>query len=409
MDLVAIGFWGAFFGTAGLMLVGALAAFAQADHRVALAAATTAIVSALYAVAYLGWLPIADRTLEARVAAHISIFTGLSLWLMLMTDLGVLREPGSRLRVLTVACSLTPLLLLVAWLLPPRATVVYGAGVALASALAPMPVVARRARRGDRVAWFGVAALGCLIVALAGGLSIALDRAGAPWPVHAMAAVAGICYLACVGLMLWTRYSYLIELREVRVQGPRYDPITRMQANAATGAMVARAFRHQHHPARPVVLIAVSIANLYALENLHGRAALNHALFVCASRLRRCVPPEIEMARLFDDAFLLVARDAGDIGALTKLGRQLASRLAKPLMLRTSRGPGDAERTPSEWAAQLGVGVLATSAAANPAAVVAKVRGLSRTAWSLASRVAWQDDGSEAPVELLPTTVNAGV
>jgi hypothetical protein len=28
---------------------------------------------------------------------------------------------------------------------------------------------------------------------------------------------------------------------------------------------------------------------------LHGRGAANHALFVCASRLRRCVPANVEM------------------------------------------------------------------------------------------------------------------
>ena len=48
MHAVAIGFWGAFFGTAALMLVGALAAFAQSHHRVALTAALTALVSALF-------------------------------------------------------------------------------------------------------------------------------------------------------------------------------------------------------------------------------------------------------------------------------------------------------------------------------------------------------------------------
>ena len=409
MDLVAIGFWGAFFGTAGLMLVGAVAAFAQADRRVAVAAASTAVTSALYAATYLDWLPIAEPALRARVAAPVSIFTALTLWLLLMADLGLLREPGARRRLLTIACSLAALLVGVGWLLPARASVVYGAIVTLVSSLGTLPIAARSARRGDRAAWLGVGALGALLVALSAGLWIAVDRTGVRWPVHAVAAVGGICYLACIGAMLWTRYSYLIELREVRVQGPRYDPITRMQANAATGAMVARAFRRQQHRERPVVVVAVSIANLYALENLHGRAALNHALFVCASRLRRCVPPGIEMARLFEDSFLLVSRDVGDIEALTKLGRQLASRLAKPLMLRTSGAGGDAEQPPTEWAAQVGVGLLATSAAANPAAVVAKVRGLSRTAWSLASRVAWQDDDSEAVLEVLPTTVTAAV
>ena len=77
---------------------------------------------------------------------------------------------------------------------------------------------------------------------------------------------------------------------------------------------------------RPLILIGVSIGNLYALENLHGRAALNHALFVCASRLRRCVPADIEMGRLFDDGFLLISRNAKDVDSFVKLGREVAQR-----------------------------------------------------------------------------------
>ena len=124
-----------------------------------------------------------------------------------------------------------------------------------------------------------------------------------------MSATAGMAYLIGIGVMMWQRYSYLIELREVLAQGPRYDPITRMQSTGATGHMIAQAFGRQHQtPTRQVTLIGVSIGNLYALERLHGRASLNHALFVCASRLRRCVPADIEMGRLFDDGFLLISR-----------------------------------------------------------------------------------------------------
>ena len=38
-----------------------------------------------------------------------------------------------------------------------------------------------------------------------------------------------MAYLAALASMMWQRYSYLIELREVLVQGPSYDPITRMR------------------------------------------------------------------------------------------------------------------------------------------------------------------------------------
>ena len=238
-----------------------------------------------------------------------------------------------------------------------------------------------------------------LLVALAGGIWIVLDRRGAPWQVHAASAMAGIAYLAAIGAMLWQRYSYLIELREVLAQGPRYDPITRMQSTGATGHMVAQAFlRQPQAPSRPVILIAVSIGNLYALEKLHGRAALNHALFVCASRLRRCVPADMEMGRLFDDGFLLITRNATDLDRLVKLGRELAQRLSRPVMLRTHAGEEAAAQ--AAWAAQVGVGLLATPPDAKPTESVARVRDMSRTAWSFASRVAWHDEGSDMIAEL---------
>lgn len=393
MHPLAIGFWGAFFGAVGLMLLGAAAAFAQAHRRVALSAALAAVVSALFVVTCLGWLPIDDPVLEARLAAHIGIFTALVLWVMLMLDLGMLRERRARRRRLLVAGLAAVAAASVIWWLTPREGVVYGTVVAFAAGLGALPLAVFSARRGDRIAWFGVLAIASMLLGLMGGIWIVLERHAVPWQAHASAALAGIAYVISVGVMLWQRYSFLIELREVRAQGPRYDPITRMQSNAATGQMLAQAFGRQHQ-ARPVVLIAVSIGNLYALENLHGRAALNHALFICAGRLRRCVPAGMDMGRLFDDGFLLVSRNARDLEGFYRLGHLLAKRLSRPLNLATvaDGDPGLQEASP--WVAQVGVGVLATIAQANPAAVVGKVRDMSRTAWTFPNRVAWHDQSS---------------
>jgi GGDEF domain-containing protein len=402
MHTVAIGFWGAFFGTVALMLVGALAAFFQSHHRVALAAALTALVSALFVVSYLGWLPVADPGREARIVAHVGILTGVVLWLMLLLDLGFLRDRRPRRRTLGGIAALAVLLIVASWLLSPRQAVVFGTLVAFCFGLGALVIGVRSARLGDRIAWFGVLAIVAMLCGLAGGVWIVLDRPGVPWQVHAASAVAGIVYLSGIGVMLWRRYSYLIELREVLVQGPRYDPITRMQSQAGTGHMVGRIFvRQQSDPTSPVVLLAVSIGNLYALENLHGSAALNHALFVCASRLRRCVPGDIEMGRLFEDGFLLVSRNAKDLDRLVKLGRLIARALSRPVMLRTSVA-GDLEEGNAQWAAQVGVGLLATTAQAKPVAAVAKARDMSRAAWSFASRLAWQDQVSGFITELPP-------
>ncbi|HYE41359.1 MAG TPA: GGDEF domain-containing protein, partial [Ramlibacter sp.] len=69
METLAAGFWGAFFCTATLMLVISLAAFARSHRRVALMAGLTSLASAVFAIAYLGWLPVPEGAVEARVLA----------------------------------------------------------------------------------------------------------------------------------------------------------------------------------------------------------------------------------------------------------------------------------------------------------------------------------------------------
>jgi len=404
MHPLAAGFWGAFFGTVALMLAGGLVAFVQSHHRVALGAALTAMVSALFVVSYLGWLPVGDRGHEWRLLAHVAIVSALTLGLLLVADLGILRDAQVRPRILTGMLATAVATVAAGWLLEPKPAMALSSAVAFGGALAGLYIGIRSARRGDRLAWVAVFAVACMLLSLAGASWIALDRAGVPWAVHAASAVAGMAYLTGIGAMLWLRYSYLIELREVRAQGPRYDPVTRMQSSTATGEMVAQAFRRlQHKPEGAVMLIGVSIGNLYALENLHGRAALNHALFVCASRLRRCASGDMAMGRLFDDGFLLVVRDVHDPDRLVRVGRLIARRLSQPLTLGISDGSPDAQERRAEWVAQVGVGVLATMSHAQPSTVIVKVRDMSRTAWSFASRIAWHDQTLDMIAELPAT------
>jgi GGDEF domain-containing protein len=401
MHVVAIGFWGAFFGTVALMLAGALAAFAKSHHRVALSAALSSLVSALFVVSYLGWLTIPDTALEARLLAHVAILSATFLGLMLLTELGLLREPDNARRVRWGMLAIAAVTLGAGWLVSARGALALSSVVAFAEGVAGLVVAIRSGRRGDRLAWIAAVGVVFMLVAI-GGLSwIALDRRGVPWLVHPASALAGMLYLTSIEVMLWRRYSYLIELSEVLAQGPRYDPVTRMQSDAAIGHMVGLAFLHQQqHPARPVILIAISIGNLSALESLHGRAALNHALFVCAGRLRRCVPADVEMARLFQDGFMLLARDAGDRQRMVQLSRLVAERLSQPVALSTSAH--DLEAGKAKWAPQVGVGLLAATSHADPSVVVSMVTGMSRTARNYASRVAWYDEGSGRIHELSP-------
>ncbi|MDB5915176.1 MAG: hypothetical protein JWP22_3851, partial [Ramlibacter sp.] len=151
----------------------------------------------------------------------------------------------------------------------------------------------------------------------------------------------------------------------------------------------------------PLGVVVLTIANFYALEKLHGTVAINHALFVTAGRLRRAAPGNVEMGRLGHDGFLLVMRNCRDSGRLVALARTIESRLRKPLTLNTSRDVSRLETDNTPWAAEVGVGVLLLN---NPAvrgpSAISMARGMSRTAMSYASHIAWFDHASREIVEL---------
>lgn len=402
MEPLAIAFWGAFFGTVALMLAASLAAFARSLQRVALSAALSALISALFAVAYLGWLPVGDAGAEARLLAHVAAVCATVLGLMLLDMLGLLRRPGARTRFRLWMGGAALAVIAVGWLMEPMMALALSSLMAFTVGAMALVFCVRSALRGDRLAWMAVSGVAFMLVALAGLSWIAMNREGAPLAAHAVSAVAGMAYLATMASALWARYSYLIELREVMAQGPAYDPVTRMRSHAETGQMVGAAFFRHEGEARAVGVIVVSIGNLYALENLHGRAAVNHALFVCASRLRRCVPVEVAMGRLSDDGFLLLMRSPGHKGQLEQLARQVAARLARPVALGISREPGNLDTEGMHWMADLGVGVLLAQPQVRPSSAVSLTRAMSRTAWSYPSRIAWFDPEAGQIAELPP-------
>jgi len=399
MDTLEAGFWGAFFGTVALMLAGALLAYVRSLQRVALTAALSAVFSAFYAIAFLGWLPVGDGQVQSRLLAHVSVVCSTALGLMLLAMLGLLRRPRTRGRIF-MGMGLTGLGVLAAgWLMAPTAALALSSALAVGIGIAGMLMCVRSARRGDRLAWVAVSGVGLMLVAVTGLAWIALDRDGVPWQVYAASALSGMAYLAAMASALWVRYSYLIELREVMSHGPAYDPVTRMRTHAETGQMVGAAFFREGENRKPVGVLVVSIGNFYALENLHGRGAVNHALFVCASRLRRVAPVGVEMGRLSDDGFLLLVRNAADSAQLVRLARQIAMRLARPVSLSTGRAT-DLETGGTQWVADVGVGVLQATVQVKPASAVAMARAMSRTAWSYGSRVAWYDRAAEQIAEL---------
>ncbi|HEY0825268.1 MAG TPA: GGDEF domain-containing protein, partial [Ramlibacter sp.] len=116
MHPLAAGFWGAFFGTAGLMLAVSLAAFFRARRRVALLAGLSAVVSAIFVVAYLGWLPVEGGP-EARLLAHVAILAAAILAPLLLSLLGLLRERVNVVRALSVFTVVAAVVIVTGWFL----------------------------------------------------------------------------------------------------------------------------------------------------------------------------------------------------------------------------------------------------------------------------------------------------
>jgi GGDEF domain-containing protein len=398
MDRLAAGFWGAFFCTAALMLAISLSAFRLSHRRVALNAGLTSIVSAAFAFAYLGGLPLAPNT-EARVLAHVAVVTAVFLALMLMATMGMVRHTpvGRRAAGMLLAGGL--IVLALGWLLEPPQSLALSSLAAFAIGAVMLVVAARGALRGDRAGWKAVAGIVFMLVAIAGLSWIAMSGT-TTWPVHALSALSGVAYLSVIASVLWARYSYLLELSEVLAHGPSYDPVTRMRSHSETGQMVGEVFFRRGAEARPIGVLAVSLANLYALENLHGRAAFNHALFICAGRLRRCVPQNAEMGRMGEDGFLLLVPNAPDVARLEQLARQIRDRLCRPVSLSTSRDPAGLEAAGTAWVADVGIGVLGTNTQVRPSQAIATARAMARTAWSHPSRMAFFDEQAGQIAEL---------
>lgn len=395
MHSLAIGFWGAYYGTVCLLLGAALLAFRRSTQRVALTAAVAAFMSGLFSVAYLGWLPVSQDALF-RVQAHVAVVCCAVLGVLLLSMLGVRPSPRAPRCMAAVAA----VVVIAGWLLTPRGAFLLATAMVAGVALMAVVASVRSAMHGARLAWLAVTGIGFMVTGLCAISWIAWQGGQVAWPIHAISAVSGMVYLISMAAALWVRYSFLIELHQVMIHGPAYDPVTRMRTHAESSAMVVDAFRHREVEPHPLGVLVISIGNLYALEQLHGRAAVNHALFLCASRLRRCVPPEVEMGRLGQDGFLLVMRHPRGARALIELAQQVAERLARPVEVGTTHDIRDLQVRRTQWVADVGIGVLQAPPELRPSSAVSMGRAMSRTAWSYVSRIAWFDPESQQIAEL---------
>jgi len=401
MDKLAYGFWGCYFGTTALMLAGATVAFTRSLHRISLNAALSALASSFFVISFLGGLPIPDPDMESRFLAHVALAVASVLAYLLFSIVGALDSRKLRRRVQWSLALLTLGGAAIGWQLPAHQSLALGVGVACWLGVIALGVALRSALRGDRLAWRAFLGVLFMLIAMSGLSWIALARGQVPWQVHAASALAGTAYLTMMASALWVRYSYLIELNQIMAHGPSYDPVTRMRSHTETGHMLGDAFKRQHARPSSLGVLVVTIGNLYALENLHGKGAVNHALYVCAGRLRQVAPASVELGRFGDDGFLLFMPECRESGQLVKLAHRVRSRLRKSVALNTSLDVARRESEQTRWRADLGIGVLMV---ADPAATVsstlAAARAMSRTAMTYDSRVAWFDRPTGEAVEL---------
>jgi GGDEF domain-containing protein len=401
MQTIAIGLWGCFFGVVVGILAGSVFAYMRSLRRIARNAALSALASAFYVIAFLGLLPIHDERTLTVFLALVTLFVAVTLTYLLFALLGVTKQKRLRRRTLAALCVVLILALLWGRELSAKDFLILGTAVASLLGLIALGLAVRRALLGDRAAWAVTFGIGCMLTALVGLTAIAHAGKEASRSLLAFSALAATLYLVIMASVLWFRYAYLIELHKLLAYGPSYDPVTRMRSHFETDRMVGAAFKRFQAKPQPMGVMVLTIANLYALERLHGAQAVNHALFVCASRLRRTVPSQFEMGRLGTDGFVLVMPHCKESGILIELAKSLESRLRRPVALSTSRDAARLETDNTVWVADIGVGVLMVS---NPESrgtdAIAMAHRMSRTAISYASRIAWFDHSSGETVEL---------
>lgn len=398
MDPLAAAFWGGFFTVAAFMLIVAVGAAATGLRRMASVAATFSLLPVLFICAYLGMLPIGAEA-QARFLTHLNILgtIGLASQLLLVLRGYTKQDADQRLRTLLVATGCA--VLGVSWLLPPWSA--FWLSVACAAAMASLLIALAliKAVRGNRSAWISVVGVSLAVTSLVSVAVLFASSGGAPLALHALAATSSIAYVAIMGWALWTRYAYALELRQVLAQGPSFDPVTRLPSYAHAGKLVGSFLRSG--ATQPLGVLVVSLANLELLEQLHGRAAYNHALYVSAGRLRRSVPVGTELGRVGEDGFLVLVRTQ-DAELLKHTAAKIRRLMTQPIRLGAELDAAQASALKGEWMAEIGIGLTLRNDPDSAGHAVATARALSRTALALASRIVYAE-GLNAPLQEVPS------
>lgn len=386
MDALAAAFWGGFFTVATFMLAAAIGAAVRGFWRVAAVGATYSLVPALFVCAYIGLLPIASDAVYTRLLAHITVLGSVILTSQLLLLLRGYRKPAADHRVslllLLVGCGV----LVVSWPMEPAWGLWLSNAYAFAHGFLLIGLALVKARRGNSVAWVSVTGVLLALVSLGSLLWIAIHPSRVPVAVHGLAATSSLGYVAIMGWALWMRYVHALELKQVLAQGPSFDPVTRLPSHAHAGRLVGSFLRGG--PAQRLGVIALAIANLAPLEALHGRAAYNHALYVCAGRLRRGAPLGAQLGRLGEDGFLVLVR-TDDVQLLKHVAARMRRALAQPINVGADLDAGEIEAESTEWVAEAGIGITLSAQPDAAGSAVATARVLSRAALAAASRIVY--------------------
>jgi GGDEF domain-containing protein len=380
------------------MLGASVWAFSRSLPRVALVGTAATVLTSSMIVSYLRLLPAPTAAAQTRMQAQLLLVCAVLYCLVLLVELldywPAVRHVLARLGAAAAAATL------VGWALSPLQML--GLATAYAAAAgAVLLVLCVRSR--SAFAWrVGISVI-FLLAGLAGLSWISLAGEPVHWAVHAWTAACGCTYLVITAVALWARYAYLNELRWAMRHAPDNDPVTGLPSQASAGRMIGEAFSPVPGARGPIGMIAVSVVNLYALGNLHGRATLHHGLFVLGRRLRSVIPLGVEVGRLGEEGFLLLMREASDLARLKRLARDVAFHLSQPVTLSAGEQPAQLDLPRTTWTAEVGVGVLTAGPELGAVAAVAAVRGMSRSAWTYPSRIAWYDKQRGCVAELPAT------
>src|SRR3954468_5966995 len=98
MQPLVAALWGAFFGTATLMIAGAVAAYLRDLKRVAVMAASASLLYILFVASYLGLLPMPGDSFRLRFDANLFMFCAVLLGNLVLAMIGHMREPAAARR-----------------------------------------------------------------------------------------------------------------------------------------------------------------------------------------------------------------------------------------------------------------------------------------------------------------------